>query len=132
MMRFPEGTTFTEEVTTEGFTCCEMRDGLPWTYQTDLYGAAAIAHCFLFGTYMDVHKKSNGQWDLKGVTIKRYWQKDLWLLVFSTLLNVPSCSAIPSLSELKEKIITTFYRAQMDREFNSKLSQLLCIVAQRR
>ncbi|KAG7158762.1 mitotic checkpoint serine/threonine-protein kinase BUB1 beta-like [Homarus americanus] len=61
-----------------------------------------------------------------------YWQKDLWLLVFSTLLNVPSCSAIPSLSELKEKIITTFYRAQMDREFNSKLSQLLCIVAQRR
>lgn len=52
-----------QQVTTEGFTCCEMRNGRPWTYQTDLYGAAAIAYCFLYGSYMDV-KEFNGVWGI--------------------------------------------------------------------
>ncbi|MPC18470.1 Mitotic checkpoint serine/threonine-protein kinase BUB1 [Portunus trituberculatus] len=54
-------------VTTEKFTCCEMKDGQPWTYQTDYYGAAAIAHLFLFGTYMDLKKTASGKWSITGV-----------------------------------------------------------------
>ncbi|KAK8727798.1 hypothetical protein OTU49_009461 [Cherax quadricarinatus] len=131
MKRFPEGTTFTEKVTTEGFTCCEMREGAPWTYQTDLYGAAALAHLFLFGTYMEV-EKNRGKWNIKGVTFRRYHQTDLWELVFSTLLNVPSCSSIPSLSQLKEKIMTRFFQMERRKEMNSMFSRLTSLVAHRR
>nr|XP_053649275.1 uncharacterized protein LOC128700239 [Cherax quadricarinatus] len=119
------------QVTTEGFTCCEMREGAPWTYQTDLYGAAALAHLFLFGTYMEV-EKNRGKWNIKGVTFRRYHQTDLWELVFSTLLNVPSCSSIPSLSQLKEKIMTRFFQMERRKEMNSMFSRLTSLVAHRR
>ncbi|XP_042868187.1 uncharacterized protein LOC122250695 isoform X3 [Penaeus japonicus] len=131
MQLLQEGTTFVEKVTTEGFTCCEMREGKPWTYQTDLYGAAAVAFCLLFGSYMDVKKSLSGQWELKGVTFKRYWKKELWRSVFSTLLNVPSCSAIPSLSELKQEIMTTFFEKGMHKEFNVKVQQLFTMMIQK-
>ncbi|XP_069178284.1 LOW QUALITY PROTEIN: mitotic checkpoint serine/threonine-protein kinase BUB1 [Procambarus clarkii] len=132
MKRFPQGTTFTEKVTTEGFTCCEMRDGQPWTYQTDLYGVAAIAHCLLFGNYMEIVKLPNSKWNIKNPVFKRYWQKDLWQMLFSTLLNVPSCSAIPSLTQLKEKFMETFFKTEQQKEINVKFNTLLCIVTQRR
>ncbi|XP_063883652.1 uncharacterized protein LOC135112755 [Scylla paramamosain] len=123
MKAFPEGTTFTEVVTTEKFTCCEMRDGRPWTYQTDYFGAAAIAHLFLFGTYMDLKKTKSGKWDIMGV-FKRYWKKNLWENIFSTLLNVPSCSALPNLSALRSKIITTFYEERMHKDIYFKFHTL--------
>ena len=62
---------FLLQVSTEGFTCCEMQDGRPWTYQVDLYGAAAVAHTLLWGTYMNV-AKTDGRWHVKGVSFKRY------------------------------------------------------------
>lgn len=123
MKAFPEGTTFTEVVTTEKFTCCEMRDGRPWTYQTDYFGAAAIAHLFLFGTYMDLKKTNSGKWNIVGV-FKRYWKKDLWEKIFSTLLNVPSCSALPSLSALRRDMISTFYEAGMHKDIYFKFNSL--------
>ncbi|XP_045132225.1 uncharacterized protein LOC123516686 [Portunus trituberculatus] len=123
MKAFPEGTTFTEVVTTEKFTCCEMKDGQPWTYQTDYYGAAAIAHLFLFGTYMDLKKTASGKWSITGV-FKRYWNKNLWENVFSTLLNVPSCSALPNLSALRNEIITAFYEAGMQKDIHFKFHTL--------
>lgn len=48
-----------------------MREGREWTYQTDLYGAAAIAHLLIFGSYMDVKKSANGKWELSGGSIRR-------------------------------------------------------------
>ncbi|XP_071550676.1 mitotic checkpoint serine/threonine-protein kinase BUB1-like [Panulirus ornatus] len=130
MKMFPEGTTFTEKVTTQGFTCCEMRDGQPWTYQTDLYGAAAIAYCCLFGSYMDVKKTIDGKWEIKGATFQRHWQRNLWHQLFSALLNVPSCSAVPSLSQLKEKIKMVFFQAEMHKEITVKFNSLLSIATQ--
>lgn len=132
MELLPEGTTFTEKVTTEGFTCCEMMDRRPWTYQTDLYGIAAIAYCFLFGSYMEVKKGPSGKWELKGVTMKRYWKKDLWQSVFSTLLNVPSCSALPSLSKLKQEMMTKFFESRMQKEINVQFKWLTSILIQKK
>lgn len=62
----------------------------------------------------------------------RYWKKELWHQVFSTLLNVPSCSEIPNLTSLREKIMTVFFQTRMHEEINTKLEQLLTIVSQRR
>lgn len=128
MQLLPEGSTFTEVVTTEGFTCCEMREGKPWTYETDYYGVAAIAYCFLFGSYMDVKKNSNGKWELKQGTMKRYWRRDMWQSFFSTLLNSPSPD---SLSKLKEDFMRNFVELSREKSFSSKLTDLQNILAQK-
>lgn len=51
-------------IQTEGFTCTEMKENRPWTYQTDLYCVAATVHVMLFGEYMQVAKKF-GVWEIK-------------------------------------------------------------------
>ena len=65
-----------------------MRDGRPWTYQTDYYGAAAIAHLFLFGTYMDLKKTDTGKWNITG-NFKRYGKKLQYTgILFSVILLI--------------------------------------------
>ena len=54
----------------------------------------------------------------------RYWNKDLWANFFSTLLNVPSCSALPNLSALRKKIIDAFYGAGMQKDIHFKFHTL--------
>ncbi|CAL4097009.1 unnamed protein product, partial [Meganyctiphanes norvegica] len=119
MKLLPPGTTFTEKVKTDGFTCCEMRDGREWTYQTDLYGVAAIAHCLLWGTYMNVTKDGRGNWNIKG-TYKRYWNRNLWSNFFQTMLNAPSCQELPDLSKTKEAFMTAFM------DFKTKDFKMVC------
>lgn len=50
-------------IATEGFTCTEMKDGKPWTYQTDLYCLAGTIHVILMGSYMKVANRL-GQWNI--------------------------------------------------------------------
>lgn len=54
MSLFPKDTQFTKVITTENFVCTEMKDGRPWTYQTDLFCIAATVHVLLFEKYMHV------------------------------------------------------------------------------
>ncbi|KAL1130735.1 hypothetical protein AAG570_011976 [Ranatra chinensis] len=102
MKILPPGTTFTVVVTTDGFQCSEMKEKRPWTYQTDLYGLAGTVYCLLFGEYMKVVKKKD-VWTLHRV-LPRYCNRDIWEPFFNSLLNVESCSALPSLSVLKVPI----------------------------
>ncbi|XP_063619690.1 uncharacterized protein LOC134792350 [Cydia splendana] len=101
MSLFPEGTTFRELIATEGFTCTEMREGKPWTYQTDLYCLAGTIHVILMGSYMKVANRL-GQWNIEK-KLPRY-MKNLWDKIFTTLLNVPDCNNLPDLMALKEDI----------------------------
>lgn len=41
---------------TDAFRCVEMREGSPWLYQADAYGACGVVHCLLFGDYMEVER----------------------------------------------------------------------------
>ncbi|XP_028175432.1 uncharacterized protein LOC114363807 [Ostrinia furnacalis] len=102
MSLFPEGTTFRELIATEGFTCTEMREGKPWTYQTDLYCLAGTIHVILMGSYMKVANRL-GQWNIDK-KLPRYMKVGLWDKVFTTLLNVPDCNNIPDLSDLKNEV----------------------------
>ncbi|KAF2362561.1 Protein kinase domain [Trinorchestia longiramus] len=124
----PEGTTFTRKVTTEGFTCCEMKDGRPWTYQGDLYGAAATAHTLLWGSYMNVCKK-DGRWGLQGVHFKRYWQQDMWCQFFDTLLNVASCSEMPDLAQIRRSLQKAFFEDE-NSSLQLHMTQLRSIMSQ--
>ncbi|KAL1472399.1 hypothetical protein MTO96_023032 [Rhipicephalus appendiculatus] len=97
MSQLPPGTAFTYVVTTEGFVCTEMRDGRQWTFQTDWFGLLGCLHVLLFGHYMEVEKRADDTWGIRN-KFKRYWQQDLWNRLFSTLLNIPSCSELPDLT----------------------------------
>ena len=74
--------------------CAEIREARPWKYQIDYHGAAGVIHSLLFGKYIDtipVAGNSLGpgqkkEWKLKE-NFKRYWEKELWGDVFTTLLN---------------------------------------------
>lgn len=91
---------FTHVVKTDKFTCCEMLEGKPWTYQTDLFGIAGTVHVMLFGKYMEVSKRVN-EWKINS-NFPRYFNKLLWEQFFGTLLNVPSCNMMPNLQELRK------------------------------
>lgn len=99
MKLFPSKTEFHNIVTTEGFTCTEMLDNRPWTYQTDLFGVAGIAHVLLFGQYMQVENKITG-WNIRS-NIPRYFNAFIWDTFFKTLLNIRDCNNMPNLQHLR-------------------------------
>ncbi|KRT78133.1 protein kinase [Oryctes borbonicus] len=85
MAMFPPDTTFNRRVRTEDFVCCEMHDGRPWSYHTDLFCVAATAHVLLFDKYIQMQKK-DGHWSITQ-RFTRYWRVDCWNMFFSNLLN---------------------------------------------
>ncbi|XP_045766135.1 uncharacterized protein LOC123867869 isoform X3 [Maniola jurtina] len=102
MSLFPQETTFRELIATEGFTCTEMRENKPWTYQTDLYCLAGTIYVILMGNYMKVAYRL-GQWNIDK-KLPRYMKNVLWDKIFTTLLNVPDCNNLPDLLELKSEV----------------------------
>jgi len=72
--------------------CPEIREAKPWKWEIDLFGAAGVVHSLLFGKYIETVSVSGGglgqkkEWKLRE-NFKRYWEKDIWTEVFSTLIN---------------------------------------------
>ncbi|OQR90111.1 hypothetical protein ACHHYP_05798 [Achlya hypogyna] len=95
---YPSGMLFVGDCHAKGFQCVEMLTKRPWTEQVDAFGVAATAHFLLFGDYIDL-RHHDGTWTIKRPW-KRYWRADLWNSLFHCLLNVPSCTAQPDLTEL--------------------------------
>jgi hypothetical protein len=86
----PPGSVMCGDCGTEAFRCVEMREERPWLWQADAYGAAGVVHCLLFGEYMEVERVMNAE----GFTylrikalFRRYWQGEMWGVVFNKLLN---------------------------------------------
>ncbi|XP_050530497.1 mitotic checkpoint serine/threonine-protein kinase BUB1-like [Daktulosphaira vitifoliae] len=102
MTLLPPGTTFTYSVKTAEFICHEMREKLPWTYQTDYYGLAAIIYMLLMADYMKT-TKIRKTWVLMK-PLPRYMDKDLWGDMLTTLLNVESCNKQPNLDKIIDKL----------------------------
>ncbi|XP_070532403.1 mitotic checkpoint serine/threonine-protein kinase BUB1-like isoform X2 [Ptychodera flava] len=102
MKMLPEGTTFASSSNTSGFMCHEMQQGKPWTYQTDYFGIAATVFCMMFGEYMRTHRQGD-QWKISRKPY-RWFNTQLWEEFFTTLLNVPNCQELPSLSALRDKL----------------------------
>lgn len=72
--------------------CPEIREAKPWKWEIDLFGAAGVIHSLLFGKYIETVLVSGGglgqkkEWKVRD-SFKRYWEKDIWVEVFSTLIN---------------------------------------------
>jgi checkpoint serine/threonine-protein kinase len=100
---FAAGQEFAGDWPTDVHDCIQMREGRPWSYQSDYFGLAAVAHVLLFGKFIEV----SGSGDPKKYTInqpfKRYHQAELWGRLFDALLNsdiVRPDGALPITSEL--------------------------------
>ncbi|BGP35745.1 protein kinase [Rhodotorula toruloides] len=107
---FPASQAFSTNIEADQFDCAEMREGRPWTFETDYFGVASIAYNALFGRYIETKRvplddaQSDGpsKWVLSH-TWKRYYQVDLWTKLFDTLLNPRSVKpegALPITEEL--------------------------------
>ncbi|XP_030546300.1 mitotic checkpoint serine/threonine-protein kinase BUB1 [Rhodamnia argentea] len=88
---FPDNTEFKGDCRTSGFRCVEMQEDKPWRYQADIYGLCVVVHMMLHGTYMEIEKRisSDGSYLYQPKsTFKRYWNVELWKIMFTKLLNI--------------------------------------------
>ena len=89
--QIPEHTVFTDQVSTSGLRCVEMRERRPWRHHIDYFGVAATVYCLLIGKYLKVSRllssmpscaldlkvkksKSTGRWEPRDFKPRRGWQ----------------------------------------------------------
>ncbi|KAF9238479.1 Mad3/BUB1 homology region 1-domain-containing protein [Melanogaster broomeanus] len=79
---------------TDDRDCFEIREGRPWTYQTDYFGLAGIVYCMLFGKYIEASSVTLAPESTESDSVykiatpfKRYWQTDILTRLFDVLLN---------------------------------------------
>ncbi|KAJ1307646.1 hypothetical protein OPQ81_001740 [Rhizoctonia solani] len=109
---FQPGQTFIGDWPTDQRDAVELREGRPWTFQTDYFGLAGIVYCMLFGKYIETVPYQDGERTKYKInmTLKRYWQTEIWLALFDMLLNpttVRPDGSLPltaELDELREKM----------------------------
>ncbi|TCD69352.1 hypothetical protein EIP91_007908 [Steccherinum ochraceum] len=124
---FPSGQQFTGDWATDARDCLEMREGRPWTYQTDYFGLAGIIYCMLYGKYIEASSVTfpEGAERYKLSTpFKRYWNVDLWTRLFDLLLNsgaVREGGHLPLCEEMAElrKEMETWLQTNCNRGSNS-------------
>ncbi|PCH42415.1 hypothetical protein WOLCODRAFT_144048 [Wolfiporia cocos MD-104 SS10] len=121
---FPAGQQYIAEWPTDARDCLEIREGRPWTFQTDYFGLAGIIYCMLYGKYIEassVVPVPGEQRYRLAAPLKRYWQVDLWTRLFDLLLNpslvredgqLPICDELAELRiEMEEWLQTNCNRA---------------------
>ncbi|VDN50443.1 unnamed protein product, partial [Dracunculus medinensis] len=105
---------------TTDFDCFEMKEGRPWTYQTDFYCFAGTLHVLIFGQYMKCTKGPTGRYMIIK-DLKRRWNHRAVLQdIFDICLNIPDCESFPKWSVLIEGL-TEIIRQQWKevvRDFN--------------
>ncbi|KDN44189.1 hypothetical protein RSAG8_05662, partial [Rhizoctonia solani AG-8 WAC10335] len=86
---FQPGQTFIGDWPTDQRDAVELREGRPWTFQTDYFGLAGIVYCMLFGKYIETVPYQDGERTKYKInmTLKRYWQTEIWSALFDMLLN---------------------------------------------
>ncbi len=104
---FEVGQTFRGDWPVDHKDCLEMREGRPWTFETDYYGLAGIIHCMLYKKNIETEPLSeplpdgSRRYKIKA-PLKRYWAND-WSQLFDVLLNprfVHSDESLPIHDEL--------------------------------
>lgn len=126
---FPSGQEYLTDWETDERDCFELREGRPWTFQTDYFGLAGIIYCMLFGKYIQsssialVPDSTIKRYKIS-TPLKRYWQGDIWNRLFDALLNpclVRSNGALPICDELAaiRKDMQAWLQANCNRSSNT-------------
>jgi checkpoint serine/threonine-protein kinase len=86
---------------TDARDCLEMREGRPWSYETDYSGLAGIAYCLLFGKHMTTELSADGRVKIDQ-SLRRYWQTGIWSKFFDMLLNPATVGELPITPQLAD------------------------------
>lgn len=124
---FPDGTEFNGDCRTSCFRCIEIQEKRPWKFQVDTYGLCAIVHMMLHGSYMAIEKVSSSdgshRYQPTKSPLKRYYNVDLWVHLFTRLLNTnPNDNHIEMLQSLRKSFEDYL---SSDRQLIKKLTELL-------
>ncbi|KAL1490895.1 hypothetical protein ABEB36_011572 [Hypothenemus hampei] len=128
MALFPTGANFTCPITTEDFICCEVRDGRPWSYHTDIFCVAASAHVLLLHDYMQTRKDKTGLWTI-AMRLPRYAKADLWADFFAACLNQQSGPA--NLDQLEARFETELKTQQRHNSLQLQLNSIINMLRKR-
>jgi len=106
-----------------------MRSNRNWSYDIDAFGVCVCASTILYGSYVEVRKDhSSRQWCL-AKPLRRYWQKQLWNMLFSAFLNLRTPVTIDEYSSKLSKIRMIFDRYLAHKGRKAEIASML--IAQR-
>ena len=117
----------TGDIAAEDNGCVAMRENLPWSVDIDTFGLCATAHTLLFGCHMEiVMDKRENKWKPRR-KLRRYWQRDLWHLLFDTLINCDSkvIRDVEMYSAELQKVINAFEDYLDDRNRQREVQSIL-------
>ena len=125
-------TQFKGNIAAEDMECVAMRKGLPWGIDLDFYGVAASSFILLFGSHLEVTQdRSSGKWR-PHKSFRRYWQRDLWTLLFDTLLNFDSSSDDYAIGNIRIAFDEYIEGKDRKREITTHLNQLFTHLPKKR
>lgn len=119
----PLQTQFKGSIAAEDMECGSMRKGLSWGVDLDFFGLAASSFILLFGSHMEVAEDRSGRW-CPNKKVRRYWQRDLWNLLFDSLLNFDSRTDKYCLRDIRVAFEDYIDGKQRKREIATHLNQL--------
>ncbi|CAD5232915.1 unnamed protein product [Bursaphelenchus xylophilus] len=93
-MKYFKGKEFKGRSKTNGFDCCEMKEGRPWTYQTDFFGYVATLYLLIMNNYMEIQKVGNKYKPTNSIK-RRLVNRHVFVELLDEFLNIPSCSELP-------------------------------------
>lgn len=82
-----------------------MMEDKPWTYHCDFFCLASTIYTMVAGKYMIV-KQDKSTNAYKPQKLPRYVNAKLWNEIFDQLINIPSLTKFPSLSQLNKRLDT--------------------------
>jgi hypothetical protein len=85
---FPKNQKFLSTEAASTFKCTQMMEGLPWSYELDVFCMAACIHTLMFGKYLTnmVKDKETGHYRLCE-TPRRNFNRALWHSFYDTAIN---------------------------------------------
>ena len=112
-------------VAAKDLECVAMRSDHSWSYDIDTYGVCVCAHILLHGSYLDVIKdpKSNRWQPTK--PFRRYWQHNLWAILFDSFLNMKAPVNINEYACMVKQIRINFDLYLSNKKRKSELISIL-------
>ncbi|TIA70114.1 hypothetical protein E3P91_03293 [Wallemia ichthyophaga] len=128
----PVGRKFLNDWPGDEKDCWQIKQKVPWNFEPDYFGLAAIIHCMLFGKYIETIE-AGGRIKLRN-NLKRYWQHEIWSSIFDFLLNpamykdtLPAISKMDSLqSSLEDWLETNCHSKGRNLRFTVKMMERRC------
>lgn len=120
----PLQSQFTGSIAAEDMECAAMREGRHWGVDLDFFGLAASSYILLFGSHIEVvQDRSTRKWRTNK-SLRRYWQRELWDLLFDSLLNFDSSTDKYCLGEIRARFDDYIEGKQRKKEIAVNLQQL--------